>query len=445
MTRERGSESRRRFLGRAAVGTAVALGGCANLVGGDEPSADSEPSATPDEQGDTESSGTATGTASDSDGSGTPETTPSPTNTPEILADVTGTYPSYRYDAGRRAFAAGVTGPTVNPNIAYTLDLPGAVYQPVVRGRTLYLARRRREPGEPTVEAFDLKSGAKQWGADLGSRAGAAPTVTGDHVFVQASGGTYGVDLDGSVAWESESVGTTGFAPTVTEDRVFAVGGQGVAAFDHAGEQAWSVPLGERPFASAAADESRLYLVIPRDQMTTDVLALDAESGRTDWREAVEAEAGFPPVLADDTIYVASDRRDGGVTALSLSDGEPQWSADFALDRGLAAANDTVVAARQERVMARSRSDGSESWSTRLGDEVVAGPVADSETVYVGVEKGDGRGAVHALDTISGQIRWTVSTERPVGTLPAVVDGGLLVATGDGDDSPEKLHVLIDA
>lgn len=392
----------------------------------------------PEEQGDAES----TGTASASDGDDTAETTPSPTGTPEILADVTGTYPSYRYDAGRRAFAAGVTGPSVSPSIAYTLDLPGAVYQPVVRGRTLYLARRRREPGGPTIEAFDLKSGAKQWGADLGSRAGAAPTVTGDRVFVQASGGTYGVDLDGSVAWESESVGTTGFAPTVTDDRVFAVGGQGVAAFDHAGEQAWSIPLGERPFASAAADESRLYLVIPRDQKTTDVLALDAESGRTAWREAVEAEAGFPPVLADGTIYVASDRRDGGVTALSLRDGEPQWSTDFTLDRGLAVADDTVVAARRERVIARSRSDGSEDWSTRLGDEVVAGPVADSETVYVGVEKGDGTGAVHALDTIKGQIRWTVGTERPIGALPAVVDGGLLVATDDGEDSPERLHVI---
>lgn len=433
MTRDQGSDTRRAYLRRVAV-AGVALGaGCRSLGGDGDPPDDTERAPT-------------TAPAPDPTASADPDEDPTPTAsatpTPEALTELSGTYPGYRYDASRRAYAPGTTAPADPPEVAYTVDLPGRVYQPVVRGRTLYLARAERERGEPTVTAFDLRRGTRRWTANLGSRAGAPPTVTPDRVFVQTRDGTYGLTREGDVDWETDSVATTGFAPTVTADRVYAVGGESAAAFARDGERLWSVPLSSRPYASASADGDRLYLVVPRDQATTDVLTLGATDGRTAWRRAVETRAGFPPVRASDAVYVASDRRGGGVTALSANEGDVRWTTDVTLDRGLAVTDDRVVAARGERVLGRERSDGSEAWTTGLGDEVVAGPVADDDAVYVGVRTGDRDGVVHAVDAEGGGIRWTVGLDRPVGGLPAVLDGGLLVVTDDGDETGETLSVL---
>jgi len=429
MTEEGVSTGRRTCLRRVALAVTAGLAGCASLGGG---TPTDRPTPTPtDEPTDTP---TTTPTATDTS---SPSPTPSPT--PEVLADVSGTYPSVRYDAGRRAFAPGVTGPAESPPAGYALDLPGGVYQPVVDGQRLYLAPRRRRSSEATVEAFDLRRGTREWGVDLGSRASAAPTVTGDRVFVQTAGGIYGLATDGTVEWSSRTVTGAGFAPTAVGDRVYAVSESGLAAYDAAGAQAWQVPLTTRPLAAAAADESAVYLVLPRDQMTTDVLALDADDGGTAWRASVATEAGFPPVRAGDTVYVTSDRRQGGVTALDADDGSELWTADIRLDYGTAVTADRVVVADRERVYARSRTDGSADWSTAIGADVVAGPVAGRDAVYVAIETRDG-GGIRALSLDGGDGRWTRGFDRSVRT-PVVVENGLVVPTHDGEPGPERLHV----
>jgi|GEM_PF-1558639 len=432
MTDEGGSTGRRGYLRRAALAAAAGLAGCASLGGG-TPTDRTTP--TPSDEPATESTATPTLTETT-----TPSPTPSPTPTPEPLAAVSGTYPSVRYDAGRRSFAPDATGPTEAPAVAYTLDLPSAVYQPVVDGERLYLARRRRGPDGSTVEAVDLPRGTREWAVDLGRRAVAAPTVAGDRVFVQTADGTYGLASDGSVVWSSGTVGPTGFAPTAVGERVYAAGEDGLAAYDAGGDRRWTLPLRTSPIAAPAADESTVYLLAPRDQMTTDVLAFDADDGATAWRTSVAAEAGFPPVRAGDALYLTSDLQQGGVTALAADGGDELWRATQQLDHGTAVTADRVVVAAGDRVFARSRTDGSLDWSTSVGATVAADPVADRDTVYVALDGEDG-GSVHALGLDGGDGCWTVGFDRPV-DAPVVVDGGLLVATRDRDDGAERLHVL---
>jgi len=433
MTEEGVSTGRRAYLRRVALAVTAGLAGCASLGGGGTPT--DRPTPTPTAEPTTaEPTATSTATA-------TPSPTPSPT--PEVLADVSGTYPSVRYDASRRAFAPGVSGPAEAPTAGYALDLPGGVYQSVVDGRRLYLAPRRRRASGATVAAFDLRRGIREWGVDLGSRASAAPTVAGDRVFVQTTGGIHGLTPDGTVEWSSRTVTGAGFAPAAVGERVYAVGEDGIAAYDAGGERAWQVPLTTRPLAAAAADESTVYLVVPRDQMTTDVLALDADDGGTAWRTSVATEAGFPPVRAGDAVYVTSDRRQGGVTALAADDGSELWTADVQLAYGTSVTADRVVVADRDRVHARSRTDGSADWSTAIGADVVGGPVAGRDAVYVGIETGDG-GGVRALSLDGGDGRWTQRFDRPVGT-PVVVENGIVVPTRDGEAGPEQLHVATTA
>jgi outer membrane protein assembly factor BamB len=170
------------------------------------------------------------------------------------------------------------------------------------------------------------------------------------------------------------------------------------------------------------------------------LLALDAEDGTTAWRRAVEARSGFPPARADDAVYVTSDRRQGGVTALDADSGDRLWRADVRLDRGPAVTDDRIVVARGSRVLGLSRADGSVEWSSDFANDVRTDPVADSETTYVGVDAGDG-GLLAAVGTASGTIRYTLPLDRPVERV-VILEEGLAVTTGDG---PGRLHVFVGA
>lgn len=411
------------------------LAGCVSL-GGDGSTVRSTPTATDGSPASTatrEQTPTPTATVG---GDGAPD--PTATQTPEVLAAVAGDYPAYRHDAGRRSYTPSTAGPAAAPDVAYTLELPAGVTQPVVDGHRLALAFHG-ESESPTVATYDLRRGTRLWTADAGAPAGTAPVVVGDRVLVQTSRGTYALDGEGATDWRSRAVTTGGFDPTVVGDRVYAVGGRGMAALGLDGSETWSVPLGAEPLAPPTADADTVYLLVPRDTTTMGVLALDAEDGTTAWRRAVEARSGFPPTRAGDVVYVTSDRRQGGVTALAADSGDRLWRSDVRLDRGPAVTDDRIVVARGSRLLGLSRADGSVDWSTDVANDVRTDPVADSETAYVGVDAGDG-GLLAAVATGSGTIRYTLSLDRPVDRV-VILEEGLAVTTGDA----ERLHVLVGA
>jgi outer membrane protein assembly factor BamB len=419
-----------RYCRRAVLASVAGLAGCVSLGGGGSsdrstPAAtDEPPTATPTP----ERTRTPTATAAP---------TATATATPAVLAAVSGDYPAYRHDAGRRAYTPSTAGPAAAPEVAYTLELPGAVTQPVVADDRLSLAVQGDGEVSPTVATYDLRRGTRLWTADVGAPAGTAPVFVDDRVLVQTPRGTCALDGDGQRVWRSQAVTTGGFDPTVVGDRVYVVGGRAMAALGVDGSRVWSAPLGAQPLAPPAADGDRVYLLVPRDMTTMGLLALDAEDGTTAWRRAVEARSGFPPTRAGDTVYVTSDRRQGGVTALDADSGDRRWRADVRLDRGPAVTDDRIVVARGPRVVGLSRADGSVEWSTDFASDVRTDPVADSETTYVGVDAGDG-GLLAAVGTASGTIRYTLSFDRPVDRV-VILEEGLAVTTGDS----QRLHVLV--
>ncbi|MEF8852140.1 MAG: PQQ-binding-like beta-propeller repeat protein [Haloarculaceae archaeon] len=441
MTRERDGAGRGRYGRRTVLATVAGLAGCVSL-GDDGPTDGSTPAAT-DGAGSAGSTVTRTRTE-------TPTATPDPTDTgapaptdtptPDALAAVTGDYPAYRHAAGRRAYTPATAGPAAVPEAAYTLEFPGAVYQPVVDADRLFLAGPAGGPERPTVAAFDLRRGTRLWNATLDGAAGAAPTVVGDRVVVQTAGGVHALARDGSRAWSSGTVAARGFAPAAVGDSVYAVGERGLAALGVDGTESWSVPLGARPLASAAADGTAVYLLVPRDMTTMGLLALDAEDGTTRWRRAVEARSGFPPARAGDAVYVTSDRRQGGVTALAADSGERLWQAGVRLDRGPAVTESRIVVARGSRVLALSRADGAVDWETDLASEVVTAPVADGVAAYVGLRSDEG-GRLAAVDVADGEIRYTLALECPVDRV-VILEEGLAVTTR-GASGPARLHVFV--
>lgn len=101
--------------------------------------------------------------------------------------------------------------------------------------------------------------------------------------------------------------------------------------------------------------------------------------------------------------------------------------------------NDTVITA-DKTVTAWAIETGEKRWETTLSPSSVAAPLAaDSTTVYVGASQGLG-GAIHALDTDTGEVKWTVTMESRISSevaigekaVYAVDDGGLFKRIENG-------------
>jgi eukaryotic-like serine/threonine-protein kinase len=136
-----------------------------------------------------------------------------------------------------------------------------------------------------------------------------------------------------------------------------------------------------------------------------------------------------PVELQDNTLYLASiDRK---VYAVNLTNGEGRWSARLPgmIVGGVLLAGDTVFAASsrpQGRVTALRRTNGKHIW--RTSTQPIGAPLALAHGLLVAQTQ---QGQVLAIDPVDGRIRW----RRRVGIARAaaapVSDGGILIATTD--------------
>lgn len=369
-----------------------------------------------------------------------PETsTVTATPTPGPLVDLSGSYPAYRAGPGRRAFAPDAATPSSTAAVAYTLDLPAPVHQPVVSGSTVYLSVRDHDPGDPTVAAYDLRRGTRLWAQDLGTAATAAPSLAGERLVVGTAAGTYGLAPDGSVAWEVPDAPTP-FPPAVTDERVFVAGERKLTALSHDGTRDWGLAIDTTPRAGPAADGRAVYVVLPRGDRS-DLVAFDPGRGLSRWRATVTVDTGRPPVVAGETVYVASNRVQGGITAVSVDGGDPLWSTPVRAVRSPVVTDDYLVAMTSSGIECVDRADASEVWQAPLTGELLAGPVASADTTVVSIMGEEGTPIVLAYETATGTPRWSLTTEDPLEAFPAVVDGGLVTATR-GESGPVRLLVV---
>ncbi len=134
--------------------------------------------------------------------------------------------------------------------------------------------------------------------------------------------------------------------------------------------------------------------------------------------------------VADGIVYAADTR--GTVSALTLEDGDYDWTTDLGQDilGGVALEDDQLfVSLKEGSLVALSAETGEELWRTMLPSEAVATASADARRVFV--QTIDGR--VTALERDTGAQAWSYEAGMPVlsvrGTgAPLVLDQ--LVVTG---------------
>jgi eukaryotic-like serine/threonine-protein kinase len=174
-------------------------------------------------------------------------------------------------------------------------------------------------PGPAHLYAFGARTGAERWKATLRNSAGSSPAVRYGVVYV----GVFVESASGVRPWA-------------------------IAAFDAAtGSRSWQTGIGRSrylTFASPAVAGGRV--VFPSTAGT--LVALDAKTGRTDWRVPLEI-TDSAPAIANGVVYVGSS-------------------------------DDYLHAFDARR--------GRELWRAQTGDDVTSSPAVVNGTVLVGCDDG---------------------------------------------------------
>lgn len=164
------------------------------------------------------------------------------------------------------------------------------------------------------------------------------------------------------------------------------------------------------------------------------VEALDAQTGRMQWKAQTVTTSG-EPVVAQGALYVGAD--DGTVRAFDATTGQSRWSftrtvgvsAQLGLDGYVAVDGGAVfVTSDGGAIYALDSATGKQRWLYTLPatqSHIYTVPVVAGGLVYVAAGGIDG--AVYALDAATGKLHWKAAQEGGFDGQPVIVGGALYV------------------
>jgi outer membrane protein assembly factor BamB len=123
------------------------------------------------------------------------------------------------------------------------------------------------------------------------------------------------------VLWQA-NVGDAGdfvFSPAVVGDSVYAAGQDGTLARFDGGRQVWRVSAGEKFSGGVGADRNMVVVGTPKGE----VLAFEAETGKSLWKSRVTSEVLAAPAVGDGLVVVRSG--DARIAGLDAKDGKRRW------------------------------------------------------------------------------------------------------------------------
>lgn len=318
-------------------------------------------------------------------------------------------WPMARYDAAGTSFNPDASGPKGDPRIAWegTFDSTGGfgMGPPILADGTVYASTQE-------LVAFDAATGDVRF-----SYGDAHRFSTPAHV----PSSIYRTD--------TLAVATSGWIVGLNA-------GGGLKLFGRRfGDERWKTPAGESGFDFFGPTEApppvsvdgTVYGVVPE---TSDVVALEADSGRERWRRSIAysdiaSEAPRRPAVKDGTVFATAWPYQ--IRAFDAETGEEEWHDELDEQMVLAptATDDAVVVPTRSGVTTYE-ADGSDiRWKRDLEGNATEGAAAVADgTVFVA----DGDQSLHALDLETGDEEWSISFPTP--TTPAAADGVVYVTNG---------------
>jgi outer membrane protein assembly factor BamB len=255
------------------------------------------------------------------------------------------------------------------------------------------------------------------WSAQLDSEVLDLPVIDSQRVYLALrSGRVVALALaDGQQQWAIEL--PTARGPAVDGDRVFAATATELVALDaRSGRAAWRVPVE----AILAVPSARAGWVIVG--AGTELLAFRADDGRLIWRSTLPSGVGSAATIDGERVY--APLADGSVVSINVVNGTIAWRAELpAPCATITAVGDRLFVGCKDNFFYSLEADsGVQRWRWRTGADVVAPAAYDGDRVYFASLDN----LVRALDFGSGVQQW----RHPMDTRPLsgpVLDEDLLI------------------
>jgi len=262
------------------------------------------------------------------------------------------------------------------------------------------------------------------------------PVLEGGRLFLGTNHGlVLAVDAaNGGVVWQRQFRGCVAASPAVGNGVIYlgfmnpppcsGTAPSFLAAFDaKTGKTLWSFRAGvvETPPLLAGG---RVYF----GSWDSRIYAVDARTGRLEWRFATGGRVKGGVAFAGGTIFAGS--YDGRLYALDARTGRLRWAAGEGSLGGLYATPSVAhgrvfVGSTNGRVYAFAASTGRLLWSLRTGSYVYSPVALSGGAAFIGSY--DHR--FYALSQATGRIRWTFDAHAPISGAPTVLDGLVYFST----------------
>lgn len=318
-------------------------------------------------------------------------------------------------------------------------DAGNAIFVPGQWQGALFAAGR-----DGKLARFDATLGREVWRIDTGHKLSAGVGVGPTRVVVGTlKGDVLAFDHDGKPAWQARVSSEVLAAPTVTGDAVYVRSGDGrVFAFDAAdGKRKWfyqrAIPtLTVRSAAGVLVDHNGVFAGFGGGKL----VAIEAANGAAAWEATVAQPRGVGeleriadvtsnPVTDGQSICAAAFR--GRVACFEINSGNPIWGRELSSLTGLAMdARYVYVSEVNGAVHSLDKATGASLWKQdKLTNRQLSGPL-----VYRGyVVVGDLQGYVHLLSREDGSFAARIATDgSPIRATPQATPNGILVQTLKG-------------
>ena len=254
--------------------------------------------------------------------------------------------------------------------------------------------------GFGVVAALDPQSGKALWQKNLGSPVRAAPTASGDKLFV--------VTIQG---------------------RFFCLNGAD-------GAELWAVnglPQSASLMTSTSPAVDGDIVVVPYP--SGDVVAMKISDGSSVWSENLartrqtsqmaSMSDAARPAIDGGTVFAVGHA--GRMVATQSKTGERLWSINVPGTQAPYVAGDTVyVVDTHGQVMALARADGKTRWTSQLPDSKTwSGPVLAGGMLWLASNKGQ----LVGVDAATGKVASDLNLGEPVYIAPIVAQGRMFVLT----------------
>ena len=297
---------------------------------------------------------------------------------------------------------------------------------PLIFANTVMVGTRQGE-----VHVIDLATGKRKGNKRFGDAINGTPAVIGQTMAVPLAQGRRAVaayNLDqASMRWRTRGAPVqVGITPAGSGGILVNTDGE-VQHFDlETGSVIWTYQIQERTQVYTRPLIHRDMVLVATDSGT--ILALSLPDGDLEWSADIDSPVHATPALQEETLFISTTR--GRLVAMDLQTRGIHWDMvleDETVRLSAPAVGDELVAVGGSDGMLRILylDTGELAWEAQCPDALVAKPLLTQDVIYTG-SMGNG---FYAFDRHSGELLQTIELRGRVKSAIGMADDGLVVLT----------------